>query len=216
MRTVLRSAAIIISLIWLFYLLNGWIEYSNLVSYNIPDPFGIKEKAVQKAFNSLIFQTPVALILLLCGIFMSGSPSENGELVEAGTSPRPIDYSGSKDLSNSAYQIYLTKKFNIEKNSTLNKFIVQDSLFDTLEDALNFASNLHENDLASGIQELPNNIRTQGENAEIILKNNGYILQKREISHGIIRWQFKHLQSGNITEFKSLAELEKFSRMYRA
>ena len=85
MRTMLRSAAIIISLIWLFYLLNDWIEYSNLVSLNVPDPFGMKEKNVQKVFNSLIYQTIFALFLLLGGIFMSGYPSENGESIDVMT-----------------------------------------------------------------------------------------------------------------------------------
>lgn len=53
------------------------------------------------------------------------------------TSPR--NFSEEKILSNDAYKIFLVKKYKIEHNAVLNKFIVQDSLFDDVDQALEAA-----------------------------------------------------------------------------
>lgn len=45
-------------------------------------------------------------------------------------------FKGDPDVRSEAYQLYLTKKFNIEKNTVLEKYVVADQLFNTLEDAL--------------------------------------------------------------------------------
>jgi hypothetical protein len=47
-----------------------------------------------------------------------------------------------KDLSNDAYKIYLVKKYEIEKNDVLSKFICNDKLFATVDEALEFAHSL--------------------------------------------------------------------------
>ena len=54
-----------------------------------------------------------------------------------------IKYDGEFDLDLREYQLFLTRKFNIEKNNTLEKYIVGDNVFDTLEYALNFANEKH-------------------------------------------------------------------------
>lgn len=43
---------------------------------------------------------------------------------------------GQKDLSNDAYKIYLVEKFKITKNEVLNKYICNNKLFETVEEAL--------------------------------------------------------------------------------
>lgn len=52
---------------------------------------------------------------------------------------KEVKFSGEQILSNDSYKIYLTKKFNIEKNDVLGKFICSDKLFDTVDAALTYA-----------------------------------------------------------------------------
>ena len=47
-----------------------------------------------------------------------------------------------KDLTNDAYKIYLVKKYEIEKNDVLSKFICNNRLFATVDEALEFAHSL--------------------------------------------------------------------------
>jgi len=51
-----------------------------------------------------------------------------------------LQFAGERLLSNDAYKIYLTKKYVIEKNEALGKFICADSLFSTIDEALAFAN----------------------------------------------------------------------------
>ena len=44
-----------------------------------------------------------------------------------------------KDLSSDAYKIYLTKKYDIQLNAALGKYIAIDKLFDEIGDALIYA-----------------------------------------------------------------------------
>jgi flagellar motility protein MotE (MotC chaperone) len=46
------------------------------------------------------------------------------------------------DLASDKYQLYLTKKFDIQKNATLEKYVVLDKLFQTLKEALEYAHGL--------------------------------------------------------------------------
>ncbi|WP_293626619.1 MULTISPECIES: hypothetical protein [unclassified Polynucleobacter] len=50
-----------------------------------------------------------------------------------------MTFSEEKNIDNDAYKIFLTKKYNINKNLALNKIICKDKLFDTVDDALNYA-----------------------------------------------------------------------------
>lgn len=51
-------------------------------------------------------------------------------------------FEGEVDIKTPKYQLYLTEKYNIKKNDTLEKFTVNDEVFDTLEDALKYTSDL--------------------------------------------------------------------------
>jgi hypothetical protein len=51
-----------------------------------------------------------------------------------------IDFDGEKAITNSAYKIYLVKKYSIEKNEVLGQFILGDELFDTIDEALSAAA----------------------------------------------------------------------------
>lgn len=45
-------------------------------------------------------------------------------------------FDGERNVSSSSYQLFLTNRFDIEKNSTLEKFVIDNTVFDTLADAL--------------------------------------------------------------------------------
>ena len=45
-----------------------------------------------------------------------------------------------RNIDNDAYKIYLLKKYPIEHNTIINKYILMDRLFDTADDALTYAS----------------------------------------------------------------------------
>lgn len=56
---------------------------------------------------------------------------------------------GERDLSNKEYQIFLVKKYDIEKNDVLSIFIADGKSYETIADALSAA---HEKDLVGEIQ----------------------------------------------------------------
>ena len=50
------------------------------------------------------------------------------------------------DTSNDSYRLWLVRKYGIEKNDTLGKFIVGTSLLNDLEEALSFADRIERGD----------------------------------------------------------------------
>ena len=51
-------------------------------------------------------------------------------------------FNGEKDLANDSYQLYLVEKYQIKKNDTLNKYVLDDKPYNELKDALEAAHNL--------------------------------------------------------------------------
>ena len=51
-------------------------------------------------------------------------------------------FNGEKSLDNDSYQLFLVKKFNIEKNDVLNKFVLNNKTYASLEEALKIAKDL--------------------------------------------------------------------------
>jgi hypothetical protein len=46
------------------------------------------------------------------------------------------EFIGERNISSPTYQLFLTRRFGIEKNSTLEKFVIGGAVFNTLEDSL--------------------------------------------------------------------------------
>lgn len=53
-------------------------------------------------------------------------------------------FDGERNLAATSYQLYLTQTFNIEKNATLEKYVAEGNVFDTLPDALEAADKLYD------------------------------------------------------------------------
>ncbi len=49
-------------------------------------------------------------------------------------------YCDERNIQLEKYQLFLTEKYSIQKNATLEKYVIGDSLFGTLEDALKYAN----------------------------------------------------------------------------
>ena len=54
-----------------------------------------------------------------------------------------ISFSGEPELSNDSYVLYLAKKFNIHKNDVLGKYVLNERLYDTIDDALSAGDELN-------------------------------------------------------------------------
>lgn len=58
------------------------------------------------------------------------------ELFAARSQVKEKLFNGERNTSSVTYQLFLTKKYTIEKNSTLEKYTIDEFVFDTLQDAL--------------------------------------------------------------------------------
>lgn len=56
-------------------------------------------------------------------------------------------FHGERQLKSSSYQLYLVRRFRIEKNATLGKFTIENEVFDTLENSLREADFRYANTL---------------------------------------------------------------------
>lgn len=57
------------------------------------------------------------------------------------------EFRGERNISSPAYQLFLTRLFAIEKNITLDKYVIGDDVFSTLEDSLCEANSRYEYEL---------------------------------------------------------------------
>jgi hypothetical protein len=103
-----------------------------------------------------------------------------------------IGFSGDKDLANDGYKIYLVKKHKIEKNDALGKFICNERLFNSIDEALAFADSLENSanevisipeipeipELIDGTNELRSNPTPVDDNATSV-KDHKAIAQKK-------------------------------------
>lgn len=84
---------------------------------------------LQMQNNYLWVGSILALVGVLMAIFGGSKGKDEKDKVEKFSGPE-------SSLSDPAYQLYLVKKFSIERNDTLQKFAFSGSAFDTLEEAL--------------------------------------------------------------------------------
>ena len=74
------------------------------------------------------------------------------------------------NLNDDAYKIFLTKKFNIEFNQALNKYIVVDKLLNSIDEALKYADKINKNEI---------NINQTKNKNELYAKSDERILRKK-------------------------------------
>lgn len=101
-------------------------------------------------------------------------PYVSGEKIED-------EFKGERDITSLPYQLFLTKKFDIEKNLTLEKFVIGQDVFHTLDDSLNEAHTRYESDLLAKFE------RSEKVRLEAISRNESLLLlaaQKQKDEEG--------------------------------
>lgn len=84
----------------------------------------------------------IGVILLVFRQRNGTGPLDQGErrsTVASERTPSSLPFPLQRSLDLDAYQLYLVKKFNIGKNDVLSKFVVNETLFPTIDEALKFA-----------------------------------------------------------------------------
>lgn len=59
-----------------------------------------------------------------------------------------VGFDGNRDLNNDAYKLFLSKKYDIQKNDVFGKFVCQEQMYPTIEEALIFAHDLEQESAA--------------------------------------------------------------------
>jgi len=65
-----------------------------------------------------------------------------------------LNFSGRPELSNDSYVLYLSKKFDIQKNDVLGKYVLREKLYDTIEQALGAGHDLRNQEVEARKAEL--------------------------------------------------------------
>lgn len=91
--------------------------------------------------NYLIFGVGLFVIGLVISFFKKNDSVNNQppNFTEVKTTSDSNLWQGEKDINDDSYKLYLVKKYNIDKNTTLEKYVIENKLFATIEDALSFA-----------------------------------------------------------------------------
>jgi hypothetical protein len=141
----------ILGLIGAYYYIGGYFrcqsEFNNV--------FGSCDAILDNYFPMMA--ASVAAIILGGFLIFKGNEEENNS---SNTNPIPnksssvptLTFDGDKSLTNDAYKIYLVKKYGIEKNEALGKFIVGEKLFNSIEEALSYVSGIEETPISSQSQ----------------------------------------------------------------
>lgn len=128
----MRALGIVLSIIGVMLMIFGGVIGNEVYTPGI-GLYGI-------GYSSRVANIPMLIvggILLIVGVilFVSSKLSKSEEV----TKLEDNGFTGKSLLDNDAYKIYLTRQYSIEHNSVLGKYISQDKLFDTVDEALNYA-----------------------------------------------------------------------------
>jgi hypothetical protein len=94
---------------------------------------------------ALLVPTICSLVAMVLGFIDSKSTSHSISPTQVANQTDPVAetvYEQALDLSSDAYKIYLVKKYQVEKNHALAKFICRDRLFESIDQALQHAHEL--------------------------------------------------------------------------
>lgn len=128
--------------IFLFFSVLGWL----IACMALGGLGSNREIGKAKAFFISLLLSP-----LIGAIFVATSPTKtkiNGTADELTSSTSQQLFEGDLDISSPSYQLFLTRQFAIEKNATLEKFIIGNDVFNTLEESLREADSRYQSRLS--------------------------------------------------------------------
>jgi len=59
-----------------------------------------------------------------------------------------VRFDGSRDLNNDAYKLFLSKKYEIQKNDVFDKFVCQEKMYPTIDEDMKYAHDLEQESVA--------------------------------------------------------------------
>jgi hypothetical protein len=129
---------------WLLTIIGSLLVfYGALIGNKVYGVYGISHNVIHMPSILIGGLMLVIGVMLLLANFLSKNQAHKAN----------NKFIGYADTKNDAYKIYLTKKYDIAFNSTLNKFICENKLFDNVEEALEYGKTIdwEENNIFYGI-----------------------------------------------------------------
>jgi hypothetical protein len=118
---------------YLFYAFNMDVSYNGAGVVNLD--------LIARRQNHLIVACLATFLGAMMAIFGGRSSAENVSAPTA--SPKRADiFEGERLLSNDAYRLWLADAYSIERNEVFEKFVMGDTTFETLEEALRCADDI--------------------------------------------------------------------------
>jgi hypothetical protein len=118
---------------WLLTIIGSLLVfYGALIGNKVYGVYGISHNVIHMPSILIGGLMLVIGVMLLLANFLSKNQAHKAN----------NKFIGYADTKNDAYKIYLTKKYDIAFNSTLNKFICENKLFDNVEEALKYGKDL--------------------------------------------------------------------------
>lgn len=88
----------------------------------------------------------IGIAMLIAGVIMiafsrkeAKNPRSNTSWTHSQSNFESTEWKKSRDLSDDGYKLYLSKKFKIEKNTVFDKFVLEEQMYGSIEDALHAA-----------------------------------------------------------------------------
>ena len=81
------------------------------------------------------------------GLVIVALLSPDGDDQASAPAPVSKSFEGERALSNDAYRLWLTSRYAIQRNEVLDRYVVSDRLFPSVDDALHHASELHREEI---------------------------------------------------------------------
>lgn len=124
-------------------------------------------------------------------------------------------FMGEMSVDNDAYKLFLVKKYNIEKNTTLDKFVANEKLFGTVDEAVVFVDGIEKGIVAEQTQRTALHAKEASLQEEAARQS--ALLRETVVEEGKLagtQWTFRLYQDGSVvvrdehgaeTRYKSMA-----------
>jgi len=106
-----------------------------VISLAVEESEGAYRTVLKLLFAGLIIVSGVIL-------FASSRKGREARSAERGDKSTAAAFDGSRDVEADEYRLYLVRKYSIEKNAVLEKYVVGTRLFESLSEALGYAHEL--------------------------------------------------------------------------
>ena len=122
-----------------------------------------------------------------CRTILDGSEVEAIKTT-ASRKQKQSDFEGERDISSSSYQLFLTREYEIEKNATLEKYVIGNDVFTTLEESLREADRRYRRKLSDALE------KEESDRRELTLTIENAAIEREERSNQEARIRQEELE----------------------